>query len=299
MNWLIYALLGTAIWSVNNFLDKFILEKHIKKVGALTIVFIIANFIIALFIFAVHGITVLQFQSSVMIILAGMFQIVVFLSYFKALSLDETSRVVPLFQLIPVFALVLGALFLGEFLNFTTLIGFLFVFIGGFTLSTKKVSWDILRPEPAFWYMIIASLSSAAIGILFRLVVLQNDFWTTFAYESLGVGLGGFILFLIPIYRSQFIDTISSLEKKVYGIVALNEIIFVLGKLGPRFALTLAPVALVTVINGLQPFFILLYGFILTLVAPYIIRENISKKILLKKTFSILLIFLGMYLISK
>lgn len=299
MNWLIFALLGPAIWSINNFIDKFILDKHVKEVGALTIIFSIANLIISLFIFVVHGITILRFPSSLLVLVAGILQIVVFLAYFKALSLDETSRVVPLFQLIPVFTLVLGILFLGEFLNPTASLGFLFVFIGGFLLSTKKINMDVLKPGPAFWYMMLASFSSATIGILFKSVVIHNDFWTTFAYESLGIGLGGFILFLIPTYRSQFINTINSLEKKAYGIIAMNEIIFVLGKLGPRFAFTLAPVALVTVINGLQPFFILMYGLLLTIVAPNIIKEDISKKVLFKKFISILIIFLGIYLIAK
>lgn len=299
MNWLIFALLGPAIWSINNFLDKFILDKHVKEVGALTIIFSIANLIISIFIFAVYGFTILKFQSSLLILLAGMLQIVVFLAYFKALSLDETSRVVPLFQLIPVFTLVLGILFLGEFPTPTVLLGFLFVFIGGFILSTKKITMNVLRPNPAFWYMILASLSSATIGILFKSVVIYNDFWTTFAYESLGVGLGGFILFLVPTYRNQFTKTISSLDKKVYSIIVINEIIFVLGKLGPRFAFTLAPVALVTVVNGLQPFFILIYGLFLTTFAPNIIKEDISKKGLLKKFISILIIFLGIYLIGK
>jgi len=64
-------------------------------------------------------------------------------------------------------------------------------------------------------------------------------------------------------------------------------------------AFSLAPViALVNVVNGVQPLFVLLLGVSLTLWFPHVVREEIGKGILLVKAASILLLFAGVFCVS-
>ncbi|KKR29967.1 MAG: Conserved hypothetical membrane protein, DUF6 family [Candidatus Woesebacteria bacterium GW2011_GWA1_39_8] len=298
MEWLSYALLGPALFGINNLIDKFILDKHIRGLGAFTIVYGIVSFVMSVLLFVFIGFHFLDIKSSFFILSAGAIQIITFLTYFKSLTLDEASRVTPLFQFIPVFSLILAALLLGEVLKPFHLLGFVIIFIGGFLLSGKNIDKKVFTPRPAFWFMLVASLGSASLGIIFKFVYGLNTFWQTIAWEHLGIGIASFFLFLIPSYKKQFISSIKNLNKFVYGAVLINELVFFLGRLSLRYAFTMASVALVTVLMGTQPLFVLGYTIVLTMVTPQIIKEDIEVRVVMRKFMLMLLILLGVYSIT-
>lgn len=65
-----------------------------------------------------------------------------------------------------------------------------------------------------------------------------------------------------------------------------------------NFATLLAPLALVWVVNGFQPFFVLLYGVIITLFFPKFGTESLLKKHLVQKVVAILIMFVGVLLLN-
>lgn len=298
MNWLFYALIGPAFMAINNLVDKHVLDKHVRDIGAFTLIYALFSAATSFLLFLIIGFLPLPPISLFLILSAGMIQMVVFLSYFKALTLDEASKISPLFQTIPIFSLILGALFLGEFLKNTQIVGFFLIFVGGFLLSVKKFEITALKPRSAFWLMLMASLGSASIGVIFKFVAHLNSFWQTLAWENFGIGIAGFVLFFIPIYRKQFLATIKILNKKVYFFILLNEIAFFVARYGLRVAFTLAPVALVSVILGVQPLFLLLYAVLLTLFAPHILKEDIRPRTIAYKLVLMSLILLGIFIIN-
>ncbi|MCC7290385.1 EamA family transporter [bacterium] len=299
MDWILYALTGPALFGINNLIDKVTLQKYIEDVGAYTIIYGIASLLISILIFIVNGFTILNPFSAILMFLSGFFQVVIFLSYFKALTLDEASRVTPLFQFIPVFALIFAWLFLGESLKVVHLLGFAVIFVGGFALSGKSLTLSLFTPRPAFWYMMLASLGSASLGVLFKFVIGLNSFWQTIAWENLCIGSISLLLFLIPTYKKQFIRTVRHTPIEIYGLVVINEVIFFLGRLGLRYAFRLAPVALVTVLMGTQPIFVLAYTILLAKLAPYILKEDVSKKAIATKLVFMAIIVFGVYLVAK
>ena len=58
--------------------------------------------------------------------------------------------------------------------------------------------------------MLLASAGSAGIGVIFKYVVGLNSFWETIAWENLGIGLAGIILFLIPKFRTEFFNSVKN-----------------------------------------------------------------------------------------
>ncbi len=299
MSWLIYALIGPASFAINNLIDKYVLQKRLPNVGSFTLAYCLVTFLIGVLIFIINGFSVLPLNSLLLILLAGCIQVVIFLSYFKALSLEEATRVSPLFQMIPVFSLVLGVIFLGESLKLTQFLGFILIFLGGFFLTAKKIDRKIFIPRPAFWLMMIASLGSASISILFKWVVGLNDFWQTIAWENFGTAAGGLLLFIfVSDYRQQFLSAIKKMPASIYGLILLDEAFYFIGRIGMRFALTLAPVALVSVLLGVQPIFLLIYTILLTLFAPQFLKEDISLKTISTKLLLMIVILIGVYFIS-
>lgn len=297
MNWLFYAIVSPIIASSTNFIEKFLLEKQLEDTVTFTIFMGIVYIFFSIPIFIFHGIILLPTLQMALILLAGVFNTFYLLPYFKALTLDETSRVVPLFQFVPVFTLILSSIFLGEHLTNQQLLGFACVLFGGFLISINKFDTTIIKPRKALWLMMLSSFLYAVLAVSFKYVVVKTDFWTTFSYEILGSGIGGLLLLCIPSYTKKFISYSQKLSKIFYIGLTLNVGLSVLFEFFSAFAISMAPVALVIVIGGIQPFAVLAIGIILSIWFPHIIEEDIQKKTILLKLGSLILIFLGILFI--
>jgi uncharacterized membrane protein len=297
MSWIIFAIAAPALFSVTNFIDKFLLEKKIKDPLLVTILAGLASLLVGIFIFVFKGFSIIEIKQLVLIVISGIFLEIYLIPYFKALTLDDTSRVVPLFQFMPVFVLILSYVLLGESLTGRQLSGFVLIIIGGFVLAAKKIEKGIFKLRASFWFMLLASLLYAITGVLFKLVVVAQDFWLILAYENIGIGIGAIILLLWPPYRIAFQQEVKKLTLSIWGLLSVNQAFYVLALFSMFRAVLLAPVTLVSVINGTQPFFVLLYGLVLSVWFPYIIKEDIEKNTVLTKVLAIILIFTGGYLV--
>ena len=63
-------------------------------------------------------------------------------------------------------------------------------------------------------------------------------------------------------------------------------------------ALSLGPVALISVVSSINVFFAILFGWILTLIAPAVFKEGISRDELLHKAVWAIVLFVGIVLVS-
>lgn len=124
-----------------------------------------------------------------------------------------------------------------------------------------------------------------------------TDFWVSMSYQTLGITLGGFLLFLYAPYRRVFLRDMRTIKKKVVVALTASQWITLLADFSYFYAITLTSVAIVSVMQGTQPLFLLLFGLILTLFFPHIIKEDISKKTLGIKIIAVILLFAGIILI--
>lgn len=132
--------------------------------------------------------------------------------------------------------------------------------------------------------MFLASFLVALNGFIFKLVAIQADFWTTSFWEYVGLTILAFaLLVFVKSYRKQFFEVVKANKLPVLSLNGLNEVINIIAKFSMNFATLLAPLALVWVVNGFQPFFIFIYGVILTIFFPHLGTETLPKKILYKK----------------
>jgi hypothetical protein len=83
----------------------------------------------------------------------------------------------------------------------------------------------------------------------------------------------------------------------VLSLNGVNEIINIIAKVAFNVASLLTPVTLVWIVNGLQPFFVFVYGVLLTVLLPKISQENITRKALLQKIVAIIVMFIGTYFV--
>lgn len=222
------------------------------------------------------------------------------LPYFYALQRDEASIAVPLFQMVPVFSLILGYFVLGEALTSFQLLGGFLIILGAIFMSLDLTTHKKIKlKKEVFGLMALSSLLFAINFLFFKYFAINAQFCVTSFWEYIGFAVfATLLLVFVKSYRDEFFKILKTNKVSVLTINGANEIINILAKASFNFASLLAPVTLIWIVNGLQPFFIFIFGIFLTLMFPKIAQENISKKVLIQKTFSIIMMFIGAYLIN-
>lgn len=302
MNWFFIALLAPALWSVTNHLDKYLINKyfHGLQTGALVLFSSLAGLFVLPFVLAFHP-NVLNISLNNALLIMGVSAIALFqlFTYFYALKKDETSVVIPLFQTIPIFSYLLGYFILGETLTLKQMLAGLLIIMGAMAISLdltdKKPRFKIV----VFSIMLLSSFLIAFNALLFKFVAIQADFLTTAFWAYVGDSIIGLsILTFVKNYRQQFLSVFKRNKIPVISINVLNELINIIAVMCMRFATLLAPLALVWVVNGFQPFFVFVYGLILTLFFPNLGKESLAKKHVIQKVIAIFIMFIGTYLIN-
>ena len=299
MYWTFFAIAAPALYAISNFVDKFIIEKYIKNFATLTILGGFVALPFALTILVLRDFPIYRLDQTILIILAGIFMELALLPYFKAISLDDVSRVVPVFQLIPILILILSFFLLGERLNSFQFLGFWLVIGGSYLISLNKLGQGMFNLRRSFVWIILASILWAISTVIFKFVSIEQGFWDTMAYEFLGATIGAFVLLLVPNFRKKIFTETKTVKNYVWGILISNEALYLFARLIGFYAIAIAPaISLAAALNGIMPFFSLIYGLILSVRFPYIIKEDISRSTILLKLTAIILIFIGVWFIN-
>lgn len=302
MNWFVIALFAPALWGITNYIEKYLISRYFKEegFGAMVILSTLTSILVFPLIYVFHpavfGVSVAQvgwiFLSEIIITLGVV-------AYFYALRENETSLVVPLFQTVPIFAFLFGYLLLGETLTDSQLIGSLLIFFASVSLSIEFGAGKMRFKKSVFFLMVFSSALIALSNVIFKIFAEQLDFSTAIFWLYLGDFLIGLVLLIVAKEpRRQFLHLVSS-AKVFVGLSSLNTFIGVVADFCVKFSSLFVPVALVWVLNGFQPFFVFVYGVILTLLLPHVIKESLAKRHLAHKIIAIAVMFAGTYFLGR
>lgn len=145
-----FAILSPAIYSIVNYFDKFFLEKF--KIEPIVIaifsgiIALLTSFILILF-FGFHLFSISVVTS---IIISGVMTELYILPYFKALSLEDASTVIPLVQFVPLFIILGDAFILDETLTLIQYLGALIILLSGLVISLEKANFYFFDQEKLF-----------------------------------------------------------------------------------------------------------------------------------------------------
>ncbi|MEK7497589.1 MAG: EamA family transporter [Patescibacteria group bacterium] len=285
-SWVLYSLLGTAIYVIVVFIDKYVLSELIKDYRGMAMYSAIVGLVAGTFLWIITGFPILELKDGFLVILTGILSIFSAAIYFYVVQREHGSKVIFLFQLIPVFVLILAIIFLKEILTFQKFLGFILILIPSLLISSSEEGKLKLKLniDTNTVLLLISDFLIAVSAVLFKFVVDAGSFSKVVAYESWGWAIGGVVLFtFIPSVRKAFISTVRNLKKTALVLIFGNEIIYLTSKLLLFLAISLGPVYLVNVITGTQVLFGAIYGVILTMIAPNIFKEDVSKSGLFKK----------------
>jgi len=289
MSWVLFSILAVIVWAVVNTIDKYILTKLIKK-PIIPVIFVgVIGLIGSVFVYFIRGFSELSYVNIGLAIVAGIFYILMTIFYFKAVKIEEISRVIPLFHLTPLFVLILALIFLGEIFTPIKYLGIFLLMIGAILISSK---WPLkINFGRAFWFMVLSSFTLSINAVITKYLLNFADFWTIFSY----IRIGTFIA-VIPLFYINYKD-IMSLAKRPLGFVVLTESLNLVAVLFITIAMSIGFVTLVNALSATPPFFVLVFTVMLSIFYPKILKEEISKKTVLMKLIAIILMFIGVVLI--
>lgn len=304
MSWFFIALIGPVLWAFVNHIDKYLLSSKFKgcNVGALMIFStLLYVFILPLLYLANHNIFNLSLQNIILLITIGVLSGLAILPYMYALDEEETSIVIPLFQLVPIWGYFFSYVLLGETLSGLQIIGCLLIIIGSFIITLEIDEENKIKfKKRTIWLMLISTVLFALYEALFKFIAIDTGFVIASFWEYIGLLiLGIFFLVFFKKYRESFIHLFKTQGKSIISLNFGSEFITIIGNMATNFALLLAPAALVLTVNGFQPLFVFIIGVFITFFLPKIYTEKLSKKHLTQKIISILIIVIGAVLISQ
>ncbi len=294
MSWIFLSLLAPLFWSGSNFVDKYILGKYTKSIYDFIFFSSITNWIFFVGILIFVGIPQLSVFSLVPIA-TGMTLLYSYGFYGKALEKGDTSALTILFNLIPVFTVILGYIFLGQKLSPNQLLAFFIILSGALIISFDKSKKSFIK---GFWLILIAIIMWSVMTISIDYGLTKMTFWDYFLLDNLGSSIAGLTLFIIPSIRQRVISGLRCASKPKFIWFTWNNVLDFFGQMSIKKALFIAPAAgLVSVISQVQSFYAIVIGIILTLLIPQTIKEDISKITLTKKILGAMIMFFGVYIL--
>jgi|GEM_PF-1712695 len=308
MTWLVYALLAAVLMTVINFGDKFVVESQVPNPLALIIFLSWFNLAIALILWVIVGFETIPMKETIIMLLNGTTPAFAGFFYFQAVSKTETTRIVILSQLGPVFTLILSMIFLSETLTGGQYLGFALILIAAIAVTmqrSKTKIGDVV--EPVWDVLILMTFANLIYGgglVLADSVVesLVTDFQSLLlitAYTGLGYWLGGLVLFvLVPEVRRQFMKHARTTKFKALVSLSGVESVFMLRQVVLFMALSLGSASLVSIIGSLNVFIAIFFGWMLTLWQPHIFKEDISSSNLIQKFVWAGIAFAGIILVT-
>jgi len=212
-----------------------------------------------------------------------------------AMQRDEASIVAPLYRLAPLFVFVLSYIVLGESLRPKQITGGLVTIAGSISLVVDLDKSGRGLNLSTLSLMCVACFMNACTVVIFKFVALGASFWSSAFWEYIGAGIFSAILIrAIPSYRHALFVLLRSREACVLVSTTLSgETLNLLANLAVGFAGLMAPLALVSIVTGLHPFFVLLYGVLLTRFFPAFGRERLTRHHILQKVVAIVVMCVG------
>ncbi len=303
MSWFFIALLAPFLFAVVVHLDKYLIslfkgDSTERGVGGLVLYSSLFGLIISGVLFIILGPSSLTIPGTDILILtlAGLCGITAVILYLYAMEMDEASIVAPLFQTVPIFGLFFEYFILGIIPTTIQIIGSLIIVIAGIVLASELEGFKIKKIKGSILLLMLSSsMFFALISILFKFVTVEGgDFWVSSFWEYLAWGVSGLILLMVvKSYRVDFLNSLKHDGKTLFSLNITGELTNSIANSAKNFAALLVPVTLVYSVEALQPIFIFLIGIIITVFAPKISQEDISKTALLQKGVPILFMIIG------
>jgi len=298
--WLLAAILAYFFLAVVSLFDRYFLVGPMQSPKVYTFYIGISCLLFCLFLIP-FGISFPVINIVFLGLITGLIRMLANLFLTTSITKSEISRVVPAVgALQPIFSFFLFFLFLPQsrILNIIQVAAFLLLVFGSVLISVKKFDKEFFNFK-TLKYPIAASFLYSLTFFLLKNLFLQTNFLNGIFLVLLGSGLASLGIFAFPKNRELIFN------QKLYGKIS---VFFVLGQTIGGLALILqyyavflakaGQVPLINALEGTRYVFLLFFVSLLSFWKPQLLKEEVSKNIMLQKIIAILFIGGGLALLA-
>jgi len=310
MSWILITIIAYFILAIVNLADKFLLDKILPS--AKTYTFLVGILGLAILVIAPWFLEWPGLYLFILNIIVGMLLPGALMLLYTALRLGDASKIITLIGgSVPIFTILLSFILLGErftgmqymaffYLIFGTLI--ISYFPSGHELWTKVIVWfgfDNLKRLRAILVAVLSAFIFALFFVGSKYLYNNQEFISAFIWIRVGSFISVLFFLLHKASRKEIFKSIKKLRGKSRTVFISNQGLAAIGFFLQNYAISLGSVALVNALQGVQYVFLLILASLITIFYPKVLKEKISKFIILQKLVGIGLISFGLYFIIK
>jgi uncharacterized membrane protein len=300
MPWLPVAFSAPILWAVSTHIDKYLVDRyfHSRDVGPLLVFTAVIDlpFIAGIALFD-HRVFALPASAIALVTFTGILYMAAMYLYLQALQQEEATVVAPFFQLGPVFAFALAYAILHELPTPRQTVGGALILIASALISIDLSHRRSFRLR-VIALMVACALALAVSSVIFKVFSLRDEFWSTTFWTYSGEVVFGVGVLAVPALREAFAGLLRVNRNAIIGVNGANELINLAGSVIGRYALLLAPVAIVQAISGTTTLFVFFIGLGLSMLFPRIGSGRANARDLLQKGAAAALVGIGVALLS-
>lgn len=298
MSWLLFAIVGYFLYAVVTVTSKFLLRQP-ATTKPLVFTFWVGILSIFTFALAPFGLSWPGWGWFGFDLLVGILFFAALLFFYKALDINEASRVASAIGgLLPIFVLLFSFVFLSEKLDWRQLLAFFLLISGGFLISLEKNRTGFKENLKGIKFIIWTILLSAIYWVSAKYAFNGQGFITGFIWTRLGLVLAALLVLLWPAWRRQVFNSVRQTTSGLSILMISDKFLSGFGSLFVHLALFGASASLVQAMQGTEYVFLLFLAIFLSKKFPQILREKASPEIFLQKALAILLIGGGLAILA-
>ena len=291
------ALLSAAIFGLVTASDKRLISVNMPNLSSFYMIIVVSLYGHTGLAIGVFGIpTALPIGHLLLAGVAGLFWGASLWTMFIGYRFEEASRASAVIHTFPVFVALLAMPLLGEILSLAQWVAILIVVIGAFSISFRSVNGNLFTLNKAFPILVSASIFTALAHISGKYALEKIE--VEFVYAVRNFCMASFLaMFCRP---NDTVMVVRALKNpQTLALVVIGEVILApIGIFLNVTASNLGAISIVSTVTASRPFFVFLYGSILSLPPLRLLDESIDIRNLATKTVSIFLITGGIALLS-
>ncbi len=319
--WLLVAITSYFISAGVYVADKFLLSKKFHSSIVYAFYVGIWSIFNALLLFLSPWLP--NFFQLLVDLAAGILFLITLVFWYKALHQSEATRVVPIVgALTPIFSLLLSALFFGDVLTPLEFVAFFILIFGGVLISIKQTKISHIRKiikQLQYWLgyltgeihaehrptrrLIVNSTMSAFLFacfyVLMKYIYNHQPFVGGFVWSRFGTFVGALVILLVPRWRQLIKERRAQAKQPKHFVFFVSvRLAGALAFILLNWAISLGNVALVNALQGTQYLFLILLVLIISSQFPRILKEELSREVLVQKIIGVMLVSLGLWVLT-
>ncbi|HIF70982.1 MAG TPA: hypothetical protein EYQ61_00185 [Dehalococcoidia bacterium] len=297
LSWVLPAIASPFVYALVTMGDKWILSTLKFRVESFNLFVGLVQLSVAISILLILGIPDVPFSSIANAVAGGLLWGVYLIVLFWALKREQMGRIVPVSQTSPVFAAILGVVFLSEHLEWWGWFAVLLVVGGAALVSADPKQIRSGGFSKIYLYMFAAAALVGLAQVLLKTSSEDLNIWHNMSFR----GIGLFTTLALPFLRTSVIKDLGVFltnRKTVIPILLTEGIGPIFGNAFLLLALANGPVSLVSALLGTRPIFLLVLTLIFAPIAKRALAEEFTRADIITKVVSTAAVVGGVAIIS-